>query len=98
MGLTIEFDRDALRPLVHLAVTEALAHMEEERAKLNGRLALTGGRGRLAVGREALRSSRLPSPRRDRRHRRSAARSSIPGLICWRFWTVKKTILEARLM
>lgn len=41
MSLTIEFDREELRPLVHLAVAEALDRMEEERAKLNGRLAFT---------------------------------------------------------
>ncbi len=34
MSLKIEFDPDALRPLVHLAVAEALDRMEEERAKL----------------------------------------------------------------
>ena len=41
MSLKIQFDQDDLRPLVHLAVAEALDRMEEERAKLNGRLALT---------------------------------------------------------
>ena len=41
MSLKIEFDRDALRPLVNLAVAEALERMETERAKLNGRLAFT---------------------------------------------------------
>jgi hypothetical protein len=39
MSLKIEFDREDLRPLVHLAVAEALDRMEEERAKFNGRLA-----------------------------------------------------------
>ena len=41
MSLKIEFDREDLRPLVHLAVAEALDRMEEERAKLGGRLAFT---------------------------------------------------------
>jgi hypothetical protein len=41
MSLKIQFDQDDLRPLVHLAVAEALDSMEEERAKFNGRLALT---------------------------------------------------------
>ena len=41
MSMKIEFDATALRPLVHLAVAEALDRMEEERAKLSGRLALT---------------------------------------------------------
>ncbi len=39
--LKIEFDQAALRPLVQLAVAEALDRLEDERAKLNGRLALT---------------------------------------------------------
>ena len=41
MSLKIEFDRDTLRPLVNLAVAEALDRLEDERAKLNGRLAFT---------------------------------------------------------
>ncbi len=41
MSVQIQFDQDALRPLVHLAVAEALERMEDERAKLNGRLAFT---------------------------------------------------------
>jgi len=32
MSLKIQFDEDALRPLVHLAVAGALSRMEEERA------------------------------------------------------------------
>lgn len=39
MSLKIQFDQDDLRPLVHLAVAEALDCLEEERAKFNGRLA-----------------------------------------------------------
>lgn len=39
--MRIEFDEDALRPLVKLAVAEALDRLEEERAKLQGRLAFT---------------------------------------------------------
>jgi hypothetical protein len=41
MTMKIEFDHDALRPLVHLAVAECLERMEDERTKLNGRLAFT---------------------------------------------------------
>ena len=41
MSLQIQFDQDALRPLVHLVVAEALERMEAERAKFNGRLAFT---------------------------------------------------------
>ena len=41
MSLRIEFDREELRPLVKLAVAEALDHLEAERAKFSGRLAFT---------------------------------------------------------
>jgi hypothetical protein len=41
MSLRIEFDRDELRPLVHMAVVEALDRMEEDRARFQGRLAFT---------------------------------------------------------
>jgi len=41
MSVKFEFDTDELRPLVQLAVAEALERMEEERAKLAGRLAYT---------------------------------------------------------
>ncbi len=50
MSLRIEFDRDALRPLVHLAVAEALDRMEEDRAKLNGRLAFTEPEAAVLLG------------------------------------------------
>ena len=50
MSLKIEFDRDELRPLVHLAVTEALERMEEERAKFNGRLAFTEPEAAVLLG------------------------------------------------
>lgn len=36
MSLKIQFDENDLRPLVHLAVAEALDRMEEERVKLQG--------------------------------------------------------------
>lgn len=39
MSLKIEFDSEVLRPIVHLAVAEALDHLEAERAKLNSQLA-----------------------------------------------------------
>jgi hypothetical protein len=41
MSVRIQFDREDLQPLVQLAVAEALSRMEDERAKLNGRLAFT---------------------------------------------------------
>ncbi len=50
MSLQIQFDEDALRPLVHLAVAEALDHMEEERAKFNGRLAFTEPEAAVLLG------------------------------------------------
>ena len=39
MSVRIQFDREDLRPLVQLAVAEALGRLEEERAKFNGQLA-----------------------------------------------------------
>jgi hypothetical protein len=50
MSLKIEFDREDLRPLVHLAVAEALGRMEEERAKLNSRLAYTEPEAAVLLG------------------------------------------------
>ena len=39
--MKVEFDREDLRPLVALAVAEALDRLEADRAKFNGRLAFT---------------------------------------------------------
>jgi hypothetical protein len=50
MGLQIQFDQDALRPLVHLAVAEALSRMEEERAKFESRLAFTEPESATLIG------------------------------------------------
>ena len=50
MSLQIQFDEDALRPLVHLAVAEALDRMEAERAKFNGRLAFTEPEAAVLLG------------------------------------------------
>ena len=50
MSLQIQFDEDALRPLVHLAVAEALERMEAERAKFNGRLAFTEPEAAVLLG------------------------------------------------
>jgi hypothetical protein len=50
MSVTIQFDQDELRPLVQLAVAEALDRMEEERAKLNGRLAFTEPEAAVLLG------------------------------------------------
>jgi hypothetical protein len=50
MSVKIQFDREDLRPLVELAVTEALDRMEEERAKVSGRLAFTEGEAAALLG------------------------------------------------
>ena len=50
MSLQIQFDQDALRPLIHLAVAEALERMEAERAKFNGRLAFTEPEAAVLLG------------------------------------------------
>jgi hypothetical protein len=50
MGTSIQFDLQDLRPLVRLAVVEALNALEEERAKLNGRLAFTEPEAAALVG------------------------------------------------
>jgi hypothetical protein len=50
MSLKIEFDRDELRPLVQLAVAEALDRLEEQRAKLQGRLAFTEPEAAVLLG------------------------------------------------
>ena len=50
MSLKIQFDENDLRPVVHLAVAEALDRMEEERAKLNGRLAFTEPEAAVLLG------------------------------------------------
>ena len=50
MSLQIQFDQDALRPLVHLAVAEAMAGVEEERARFSGRLAFTEPEAAVLLG------------------------------------------------
>ncbi|HUT13608.1 MAG TPA: helix-turn-helix domain-containing protein [Thermoguttaceae bacterium] len=50
MSLQIQFDQDALRPLIRLAVAEALERMEVERAKFNGRLAFTEPEAAVLLG------------------------------------------------
>lgn len=50
MSMTIQFDESNLRPLVRLAVAEALDRMEEERAKLQGRLAFTEPEAAVLLG------------------------------------------------
>ena len=53
MSLKIEFDRDTLRPLVHLAVAETMERMEEERVKLSDechRVLLTKAEAARALG------------------------------------------------
>ena len=50
MAMRLEFDGEALRPLVHLAVAEALDRMEEERAQFNGRLAFTEPEAAVLLG------------------------------------------------
>ena len=50
MSLKIEFDREELRPLVHLAVAEALERLESDRAKLNGKLAFPEAEAAMLLG------------------------------------------------
>jgi hypothetical protein len=50
MSLRIQFDEDDLRPLVSLAVTEALERLEAERVKLQGRLAFTEPEAAVLLG------------------------------------------------
>ena len=50
MGLQIQFDEGALRPLVRLAVAEALDRLEADRAKLHGRLAFTEPEAAVLLG------------------------------------------------
>ena len=50
MSVRIQFDREDLRPLVQLAVAEAMDHLEEERAKLHGRLAFTEPEAAVLLG------------------------------------------------
>ena len=50
MSVRIQFDPDDLRPLVALAVAEALDRMEEERAKFQGRLAFTEPEAAVLLG------------------------------------------------
>jgi hypothetical protein len=50
MSLKIEFDENDLRPLVKLAVAEAMDRLETERAKFNGRLAFTEPEAAVLLG------------------------------------------------
>ena len=50
MSVRIEFDQESLRPVIRLAVAEALDRMEEERAKLHGRLAFTEPEAAVLLG------------------------------------------------
>jgi excisionase family DNA binding protein len=50
MSVRIQFDQEDLRPLVQLAVAEALDRLEEERARLHGRLAFTEPEAAVLLG------------------------------------------------
>lgn len=50
MSLKIEFDREELRPLISLAVAEALDRLETERAKLGGKLAYPEAEAAMLLG------------------------------------------------
>lgn len=50
MSVRLQFDTEDLRPLVHLAVAEALDRMEAERARFNGRLAFTEPEAAVLLG------------------------------------------------
>ena len=60
MSTKIQFDCEELRPLVKLAVAEVMDRLEEERAKLDGRLAFTEAEAaeRLGVKPHVLRDCR----------------------------------------
>jgi hypothetical protein len=75
MSVRIEFDQDALRPLVHLAVAEALDRVEEERAKLNGRLAFTEPEAAVLLGDKAPWSVGWFDPDGKKKSKRIGARS-----------------------
>ena len=59
--MIIDFAPDDLRPLVQLVVAEAMAKVEAERAKLDGRLAYTEPEAAALLGipRHSLRDCRL---------------------------------------
>jgi hypothetical protein len=50
MSLQIQFDHDAIRPLIHLAIAEVIERMEADRAKLSGRLAFTEAEAAVLLG------------------------------------------------
>ncbi|MFC1596958.1 helix-turn-helix domain-containing protein [Planctomycetota bacterium] len=50
MSMRIEFNQDTLRPLVDMAVAEALDRVEEERAKLHGKLAFPEAEAAMLLG------------------------------------------------
>ena len=59
--MKITFDADDLRPLIELAVSEALEQAENDRARLNGRLAYreSEAAGLIGVQPHVLRDARL---------------------------------------
>ena len=73
MSLKISFDCEDLRPLVQLAVAEALDRLEVERMKFNGRLAYSEVEAAdlLGLAKHQLRDVRL---RREIEHTRIAGR------------------------
>ena len=95
MSLKIQFDQEDLRPLVHLAVAEALDRMEAERAKLNGRLALTEPEAAVLLGVK-------PYVLRDCR-RRGELQLKVGSRIVYtradllEFWSDRRKIFDARL-
>ena len=80
MSLQIQFDEDALRPLVHLAVAEALDRMEAERAKL-----IDEGRRVLLTKTEAARALGVSPSTLDRLRREAGLPAvKLDGLVLFR--------------
>jgi len=50
MGMKIEFDSEALRPIVQMAVAAAMDRLEADRATFNGRLAFTEPEAAVLLG------------------------------------------------
>ncbi len=48
--MKIEFDREILRPVVEMAVTEAMERLEAQQQKLGGRLAFTEPEAAVLLG------------------------------------------------
>ena len=80
MSLKIEFDHETLRPLVHLAVAEALERMEADRAKF-----IDEGRRVLLTKAEAARALGVSPSTLDRLRREAGLPAvKLDGLVLFR--------------